>query len=149
MGVDPEVARAVVEAVCRTGTAVLVAQPDTVVVEQADRAGLQVVLEGFPDRGYLPDGRLVPRDQPGALVEDPVEVGRRAVSLVRAGGVDAVDGTWTPVVAQTLCIHGDTDQAVDTARAVRSALEVSGIVVMSFLGTTPAGPGAGTTGTAW
>jgi len=144
MAVDPVVADCVVEAVSRSGATVLVAQAGTVVVEPAVRAGLTVVFEGFPDRGYLPDGRLAARGDPGALIEDPGEVGRRAVSLVQRGGTAAVDGTWTPVIAQTLCIHGDADHAVDTARAVRSALEQSGVLVRSYLPPRPGGFDAGT-----
>jgi hypothetical protein len=67
------------------------------------------------------------------VIEDPEEVGRRAVSLIRRGGVAAVDGTWTAVHAETLCIHGDVEGAADTARAVRAALEARGVAVRSFI----------------
>lgn len=139
MAVDPLVAGAVVEAVSRSGGTVLVAQAGTVVVEPALRAGLRVVFEGFPDRGYLADGRLESRGRPGALIEAPEEVGRRAVSLACDGGILAVDGTWTPVVAETLCVHGDTGQADATARAVRSALERNGVVIRSPIRPGPTG----------
>ncbi len=133
MGTDPSVAEAVVHAVTDVGGGTLVAQAGTLVVDRARRAGLRVVPEGFPDRAYLRDGRLVSRTEPGALIDDPGEVGRRAVSLIRRGGVEAIDGTWTAVDAETLCIHGDTSGAADTARAVRTALEGHGVVVRSFV----------------
>jgi UPF0271 protein len=120
----------------------LLAQPGSAVVAPARRAGLRVVFEGFPDRGYRSDGRLAPRGEPGALINDPARVGSRAVSLVRRGGIEAVDGTWTPVESQTLCIHGDSPAAVTTAQAVRAALEAEGIAVRPFIGATgpePAG----------
>jgi UPF0271 protein len=132
MGTDPTVAEAVVRAVMDAGVP-LVAQTGTLVADRANQAGVRVVGEGFPDRAYLLDGRLAPRDTPGALIEDPAEVGRRAVSMIRRGGIEAVDGTWTVVAAQTLCIHGDVDGAADTARAVRAALEGNGIRVRSFV----------------
>jgi len=150
MGTEPAVADAVVQAVVEVGGRTLVAQAGTLVVDRAREAGLRVVPEGFPDRAYRRDGRLVARSEPGAVMEDPDEVGRRAVSLIRRGGVDAVDGTWTPVDAETLCIHGDVEGAAATARAVRAALEGHGVVVRSFVVDDPRGrDGAGGTVGAW
>ena len=134
MGVDAEVAAAVVDAVLACSIGVLVAQSGTAVVDRARRAGLRVVFEGFPDRGYQADGRLSPRESPGGLVSDPEEVGRRAVSLVNRSGITAVDGSWTPVEVGTVCIHGDSPDAAQNARAVRSALERAGVTVVSFSG---------------
>jgi UPF0271 protein len=144
MGTDASVAASVVEAVVRHPSGVLVAQAGTVVVDPARRAGLRVVLEGFLDRGYLADGRLAPRRQPGAVIDDPDALAGRAVSLVHRGGVDAVDGTWTPVAVETLCIHGDSPTAPAAARAVRSALELAGITLSPFVTASHPGPaGAG------
>jgi UPF0271 protein len=134
MGSDPGTAIAVVEALGRLPARVLVAQPGSAVVAPARRAGLRVVREGFPDRGYRADGGLAPRGEPGALVDDPARAGSRAVSLVRRGGIEAVDGTWTAVEPETLCIHGDSPTAVATAEAVRHALEAEGIAVRPFIG---------------
>jgi UPF0271 protein len=132
MGVDPEVAASVVEAVVQHSSRSLVAQAGTVVIGMARRAGIRVVLEAYPDRGYLPSGRLAPRDRPGAVMTDPVEVAARAVTLMQRGGVVAVDGSWTPVEAETLCLHGDSPGAADVARAVRSALEDAGLTLRPF-----------------
>jgi UPF0271 protein len=150
MGIDQVVADTLVAAVVEVGGRTLVAQAGTLVVERARAAGLRVITEGFPDRAYRRDGRLLPRTEPGAVIEDPLEVGRRAVSLIRRGGVDAADGTWTAVEAETLCIHGDVEGAAETARAVRSALESHGVAVASFAvarAPRPGGPG-GTAGAA-
>ncbi|MDO9458441.1 5-oxoprolinase subunit PxpA [Nocardioides sp.] len=81
-------------------------------LDQAYAAGRRVLLEGFPDRGYAGDGRLLPRGEPGAVLEDSTAIAARAVEL--APGVDSV------------CVHGDTPSAVDHARAVRAALETAG-----------------------
>jgi 5-oxoprolinase (ATP-hydrolysing) subunit A len=137
MGVDPSVAAAVVDAVRHGPAPVLVAQPGTVVVEAARQAGVRVVFEGFPDRGYLASGALTDRGGPGAVIDDPATVAARARSLVERGGVAAVDGAWTRVEVDTLCIHGDTPGAAAAARAVRSALEAAGILVRSFLSSDP------------
>ena len=79
---------------------------------RAEAAGRVVFLEGFPDRGYGPDGRLLPRGESGALLEDVAEIAAHAVELA-------------PLV-QSLCLHGDNPGAVEHARAVRRALESAG-----------------------
>lgn len=78
----------------------------------AARAGRVVWSEGFPDRAYAADGRLVPRAEPGSVLVDPDDVARRAVAL--AASVDS------------LCVHGDTPGAVDHAHAVRRGLQAAG-----------------------
>jgi len=135
MGADPSVAASVVEAVARLGGRVLVAQSGTGVVRRAAGAGLRVVAEGFPDRGYLANGSLAPRHRPGALVDDPAIAARRAVSMATRGGVESVDGTWVQIDAQTLCLHGDAPGAVETARQVRAALEAEAMGIRSFVPT--------------
>lgn len=132
MGTNEDVAAAVVEAVRRHPSRTLVAQARSAVVPLAARAGVRVVTEGFPDRGYQARGALVPRTDEGALVDDPTVVARRAVSLTREGGVPAVDGTWTYVMAETLCIHGDSPGAARAARQVRAALSAAGVVLRPF-----------------
>jgi len=135
MGVDDTVAGSVIEALTDMGIPVLVGQAGTSVIEPARAAGLRVVAEGFPDRGYRPGGLLAPRGEPGAVFSDPAVVGRRAVSLAVRHGVDAVDGTWTAVNAETLCIHGDAPNAAETARTVRTMLTAEGITLRPFLPT--------------
>ncbi len=78
----------------------------------AEHLGRTTLLEGFPDRGYAADGRLLPRDQPGAVLDDADRIAANAVRL--AGSVDS------------LCVHGDHPGAVAHSRAVRRALESSG-----------------------
>jgi UPF0271 protein len=91
--------------------------------------GLPFVREAFLDRGYLPDGSLVPRTQPGALLDDPELIAARAVTLARDGVVEAVDGTIVRTDAASLCVHGDSPSAVAMARAVRAALDGAGVEV--------------------
>jgi UPF0271 protein len=86
--------------------------PGGALLRLAVDAGREIRLEGFPDRGYTPEGRLVPRDQPGALIRDPEAIAANAVAL--AESVDSV------------CVHGDSAGAVAAARAVRRALEIEG-----------------------
>ncbi len=131
---DPDAAEAVVDAMTSLSIAVLVGQSGSAVIEPARRAGLRVVREGFPDRGYLPDGTLTARGHEASEVTDPAVVARRAVSLVVHGGVQAVTGEWTRVAVDTLCIHGDAPGALDHARAVRRELDAAGIEVRPFVG---------------
>jgi UPF0271 protein len=98
----------------------------------ADRHDLRFVAEAFVDRGYLPNGTLVPRSQPGALLTDPDAVATRAVEMVTEGRVTAVDGSIIPIRVESLCVHGDTPGAVLMAEAVRAALDDAGITVRSF-----------------
>ena len=140
MGTDSSTAAAVVDAVARHRSRVLVAQAGSAVVDLARLANVRLVPEGFPDRAYLADGRLAPRHDSGAVIDDPAAVARRAVSLVDRGGVEAVDGTWTPVEVETLCIHGDSPHAPATAREVRAALETRGIILTPFVPERDPGP---------
>ncbi|HWD50927.1 MAG TPA: 5-oxoprolinase subunit PxpA [Acidimicrobiales bacterium] len=132
MGVDEAVAAVVVEAAKECGITLLVAQAGTVVEGLATRTGLEVVAEAFADRGYLRDGRLVPRGDPEALFSDPGVVAQRALSLVSQGGIQASDGSWLPVACDTLCVHGDTPAAAAASREARMALEAAGVTVRSF-----------------
>lgn len=95
----------------------------------AREAGIGFVAEAFLDRGYRPDGALVPRGEPGALIADPALVAHRAVRLVTEGVVAAADGSAVRVAAASLCLHGDSPAAVAMARAVRAALTGAGIAV--------------------
>ncbi len=91
--------------------------PGSELLARAEAAGLRPVREAFADRGYTPEGTLVARSQPGALLEDPAEVARRVVRLVTEGVVTAVDGTEVAVAAESVCLHGDTPGAVEMADA--------------------------------
>ena len=114
VAVDEVQAEAVLDG---SGDLPVLGMPGSLLLSMAADRGRGVRLEGFPDRGYADDGRLLPRDRPGALVTDPDEVARRAVVLAR--DVDSV------------CVHGDSPGAVATAAAVRRALEGAHLEVRS------------------
>jgi 5-oxoprolinase (ATP-hydrolysing) subunit A len=108
--------------------------PGSVLLREAEAAGMRPVSEGFADRGYTPAGTLVPRTQPGALVHDPVTVAARALRMAADGVVDAVDGSPVLMPVQSVCVHGDTPGAVEMARAVRTSLEEAGLALRPFVG---------------
>lgn len=121
--VDELQASAVVAAVVTYDPALpVLCQPGSVLAIRAAEAGLTVVGEGFADRGYLPDGRLVPRSRPDALVHDPDEVVARVVQMAVESSVTAVDGSVVECRVRSICLHGDTPGAVRLARAVRDGL---------------------------
>jgi UPF0271 protein len=95
--------------------------PGSVLLALAAQQGRTVVPEGFPDRGYTADGRLVPRTEPGALVHGAEEVAANALALVATGAI------------RTVCVHGDSPGAVRTAHAVRRALVQAGHEVRPWL----------------
>ena len=129
-----EQAAAVVEAVRAVDpTLPLLGLPGSAVLELARAAGLRTVQEAFADRAYTPQGTLVSRREPGAVLHDPDAVAARMVRLVTAGVITAVDGTDVEVIADSICVHGDSTGAVDLARRVRSALEAAGVTVGAFV----------------
>jgi UPF0271 protein len=95
-------------------------------IAAAREIGLGVGEEGFADRRYEPDGSLRSRRLPDALLA-PEEAAAQAVSIARDGCVVASDGSRLTVRADTLCIHGDSPNAIEIARAVREALGGAGI----------------------
>jgi UPF0271 protein len=130
---DRAVARAIADAVRAADPGLaLLGLAGSALVAAAHDAGIWAVREAFIDRGYEPDGTLVPRGKPGALVEDPAAAAERALRLVRDGSVVAAGGETIPVQAESLCVHGDGPQAVSILRAVRTALDTAGIVVRAF-----------------
>ncbi len=131
---DDAVARAVVAA---TKTAfpdlALLAISGTRVEVQAKAAGVRVFSEIFADRGYLASGQLVPRGQPGAMIEDAEEAANRLLKMLDTGLMPVIDGDAIPLEAHSICVHGDSPHAVRMAQAIRSKLEDAGITIAGFL----------------
>ncbi len=118
---DERQARAVVDAVKAWREPLpLMGLPGSRVLVLAHAAGLKTIAEGFADRAYTPEGRLVPRSEPGAVIHDPADAARRAVELARSGKV------------RSLCVHGDTPGAVTMAKRVRAELEAAGVRIAPF-----------------
>ncbi|CDO91099.1 hypothetical protein AWC29_14185 [Mycobacterium triplex] len=100
--------------------------------DEAAHVGLHTVAEAFADRAYRPDGQLVSRREPNAVLHDPAEIARRVVRLATSGQVAAVDGTQIAVSVESVCVHGDSPGAVQIASAVRDQLEAAGIEIRAF-----------------
>lgn len=93
----------------------------------AEGYGLKVAAEAFADRAYTPEGRLVPRNQPGAVIHDPEVVADRCLRMARDGVVEAVDGSLVPLKPHTICVHGDTPSAVELVKRITAALKGAGV----------------------
>ena len=102
-------------------------------VEVAEALGYRTVREAYADRAYQPGGLLVPRQMPGAVLHDATDIAERAVRLAAAGEIVAAEGSIVHTAARSLCIHGDTPDAVAIARAVRDALASNGVEIRAAL----------------
>jgi UPF0271 protein len=117
--------RRVADAIARGAFAVdpsliLFGLPESELIAAGNAAGLRTASEAFADRAYRPDGTLVPRTEPGAVIHDPKEVLARVVPMARNPGID------------TICVHGDTPGAAELASQIRAALEAANIDVKSL-----------------
>lgn len=120
----------------------LLGLPGSVVLEYASAAGVPALAEAFADRGYRPDGTLVPRGEAGALVTDPDEVAARVVAMATGEEIPAADGSRVVVDAASVCVHGDTPGAAELARRVRGALDAAGVRVAPFVAGASGDPAA-------
>jgi UPF0271 protein len=96
---------------------------------QATAFGLVFVSEVFADRTYQPDGSLTPRTAPDALIDQPGKMVRQVLMMVREGKVRTGGGIDVPIAADTICLHGDGDHAVEFAVRIRAELDEHGIAV--------------------
>jgi UPF0271 protein len=98
----------------------------------AEAEGLAVAHEAFADRAYLPDGTLMPRDRPGAVLHDAQAIAARCVAMLRHGALTAIDGSRITAPVHSICVHGDTPGAVAIAQGLRAALLADGVTLAPF-----------------
>ncbi len=98
----------------------------------AEELDLRTVPEAFADRAYHPDGQLVSRREPNAVLHDVEEIADRVSSMVTAGCVMAVDGSTIPITVESVCVHGDSPGAVQIGIAVRQRLISEGVTLGPF-----------------
>ncbi|GJE17434.1 LamB/YcsF family protein [Methylobacterium marchantiae] len=110
----------------------LVVMPGLAVERAALEAGLYVVREIYADRAYADDGQLCARSLPDAVIHDADEAAQRVRHMVEEGAVITSSGRRIPVTIDTVCVHGDTPHAVETARAVRQILVEAGFEIAPF-----------------
>ena len=127
---DPAEAAAIIEAIREFDPGLIhVVLAGSAWERLAREAGVPVAREAYSDRAITPEGTLVPRSQPGAVIHEPDEVVARVLKIATEGRVATVDGDEIPFAADTICLHGDNPGAVEIAAAVREALDGAGIAV--------------------
>lgn len=127
-------AQAVVDAVKAVDPGLpIMGLPGSEVLRLAGEAGLRAVTEAFADRAYNPDGTLVSRSEPEAVLTNPAEVAEHVLRMATEGSVRTIDGSNLKIRAESICVHGDSPGAVAMAAAVKSALGDAGVSIGSFL----------------
>ena len=129
--------RALADAICQAVQqsapgAILLALAGSEMVAAANAIGLPVASEVFADRGYQPDGTLVPRGQPGAMIEDEDQAIARVLRMAREGNVVANDGSVIRLQADSVCVHGDGPKALAFVKNLQAALPAAGVEVRHF-----------------
>ncbi len=121
---DKNIAKTIAEAVLNIDSKlILIGPPHSMIGKIASRMGLRVALEAFADRAYDPDGTLVSRSQPDSVIEEPKLVVERAGKMIEDGTVSAINGETVHLgQIHTICVHGDTANAIEMARILKTHL---------------------------
>jgi UPF0271 protein len=130
---EPELANAIARAVKAVDPAlVLVGLANSESIRAGKALGLTTREEVFADRGYQADGSLVPRSQPGALIDSDQQAIEQTLSMIQQGKVKSLSGEWVNVNADTVCLHGDGAHAMAFAAQLRQAFKQQQIQVTSL-----------------
>lgn len=125
---DPNLARALAQAVARYDQELILLCPGASELAIAGQAsGLKIAREVFADRAYERDGSLVARHKEGALITDDKLAIDRLIQIIRTGQVEAIDGTLIPIQADSICVHGDSPQALTLVKAIRHRFQKENI----------------------
>lgn len=126
---DAALAELVARVCVRSGVPVLLGPPASELERAAISAGLNYIAEGFADRAYEPDLSLTPRSEPGAVIEDASAQCRQALDMALHHRVRTRAGQTLPIRVETICLHGDTPGAAQSAAHLRQQLERQGVVI--------------------
>lgn len=127
---DAQLADAIARAVHAVdGNLILVGLAGSELIRAGERYSLVTREEVFADRGYRADGSLVPRSEPGALIVDEDLALAQTLDMVKQGQVQSISGEWASVRAQTVCLHGDGEHALEFARRLRKEFELNNIKI--------------------
>lgn len=127
---DAKLASVIAEAIRATDQGlVLYGLSGSHLISEAKRIGLRTASEAFADRTYQADGTLTPRSRPNALISDPQSAVSQVIAMLETGSVKAADGTDVPLTAETICIHGDSENAVEFAAAISESLRALGVKI--------------------
>jgi UPF0271 protein len=131
---DTTVAHAVAVAVKALDPSLAILAISGTALERVSRElALPVFSEIFADRAYQPDGQLVPRSRPGAVLHDPQEAADRLVGFLKTGSMPVQDGQPIALRADSICVHGDSAEATEMARLTRARLQAEGVTLAAFV----------------
>jgi UPF0271 protein len=132
---NPEIWDTVAEALSALDPALILfvlAGPDREDLEAVGaKHGIRIAFEFFGDRAYNPDGSLVSRKLPGAVIHDHQQVAEKVLKLVTEGSVVCADGSEIQLAADTICVHGDNPAALQLVKRIRETLQDSGVEISS------------------
>jgi UPF0271 protein len=127
---DMDLALAIAEGIASVDRdVILLGLAGSKMLEAGKQVGLRVASEVFADRAYMPDGSLVPRSKPGAVIHNKDEAIARTIRMVLEGTVTAITGEEVAIDAHSICVHGDNPSAVEFVRTIRAHLEAQGIAI--------------------
>jgi len=133
---DADVAAGIVGAVHATFPTLAILAISGTELEHAARAsGVETYSEIFADRAYQPNGQLVPRSEPGAVIHDADQAAQRLISFVESGRMNVIGGNAIELAAHSVCVHGDTPGAVSMAQHIRTEFTNAGLTLQAFLTT--------------
>lgn len=131
---DEALAKAIAQSVASVDSNIrLMGLAGSLMLTEAEKAGLPVISEVFADRAYNDDGSLVNRKLPGAVIHDAQQAAVRAVMMAKEQKVISINGKEIPLQADSICVHGDNAQAIELVCTIRSALQAEGIAIKNFL----------------
>lgn len=126
--VDAGLSAAIVRAVKAVAPDIIMLAPVlSELLSEAEKAGLSVAAEVFADRAYMPDGQLVPRSRPDAMIHDPEDSLAHCLRMFGESVIKTVEGGELKVAAQSVCVHGDGPAALATARHIKDGLQAAGL----------------------
>ncbi|MDY5014490.1 MAG: 5-oxoprolinase subunit PxpA [Eubacteriales bacterium] len=108
---------------------ILLGLSGSAMLTEGEKLGLRCAKEVFADRGYNEDGSLVSRKLPGAMITDEDLAIERVLRMLEHGEVEAVTGKVIPIEADSVCVHGDNEHAVEFVTKIRAAIEAHGMQV--------------------
>ena len=130
---DQQLASAIANAVKESDpNLILYGLSGSYLISEGQKHGLRTASEVFADRTYQDDGSLTPRSFRNALIESEDESIKQVLQMVQDGSVTTVTGKVIPIVAETICIHGDGKHAVRFAEKIHTALQNNSIEIQSI-----------------
>jgi UPF0271 protein len=128
---DPALAEAIAAAIkAAAPNAIIMGLAGSEMIQAANKVGLKFAQEVFADRSYNPDGTLVARSQPSAMIHDPEIAITRVVRMVTEGKVTAINGEDIDICADSICVHGDNPEAIKFVKNIRTTLQTAGVEVV-------------------